>query len=210
MANRFQLHGIMLSGPCYKVALMLALSGEPFDYHHVALRAGAHKTPEYTAINRFAVVPTLTDTLYSRHLTQSAAVLEYLADTLGRFGGSTLDERLRAREWMYWDFDRLAVPVYRMRAIRRGARSFPQPTAEMWNADAETALDVLEAQLARTPWLAGENATIADIDVYGVVHYAPAGGFDLARRPHVQAWMTRFEALPGFARPEVLMPMPAA
>ena len=55
-------------------------------------------------------------------------------------------------------------------------------------------------------WIAGQSATIADIDVYGVASYATEGGFNLADYPNVQAWMTRFEALPGFGRAEAIMP----
>ena len=40
----------------------------------------------------------------------------------GKFGGATLDERLQAREWLYWDFDRLAAPLYRARVIKLGIR----------------------------------------------------------------------------------------
>ena len=39
------------------------------------------------------------------------------------------DERFQAREWMYWDFDRLAAPIYRSRGIRLGFRSAPQAGA---------------------------------------------------------------------------------
>src|SRR2546421_9366718 len=56
---RFTLHGVWLSGPTYKVGLMLSLSGARFSYEHVNLREGAHKRPEYLAKNRFGQVPCL-------------------------------------------------------------------------------------------------------------------------------------------------------
>ncbi len=52
MAARFELHGIWLSGPAYKVGLMLSLCGEPFDYVHVNLRGGEHKSPAFLAKQR--------------------------------------------------------------------------------------------------------------------------------------------------------------
>src|SRR5690606_29737506 len=109
MPARFELHGIFFSGPTYKVGLMLSLAGEPFDYVHLAMMSGAHRQPAYLSTQRFGQVPLLVDRSNGRHLCQSAAILEYLADLLGKFGGATLDERLQVREWLYWDFDRLAA-----------------------------------------------------------------------------------------------------
>jgi len=45
-----------------------------------------------------------------------------------------------------------------------------------------------------------------DIDIYGVVAYAPQGGVDLSAFPNVSAWMKRVEALPGFRSNEDLLP----
>src|ERR1041385_7972763 len=84
-ASKPTLHGSPYSGPTYKVALMLALLGEPFDFTPVDLRAGAHKTPEFLAINRYGQIPAMTDGDLS--LCQSGAILQYLAAKHGKFGG---------------------------------------------------------------------------------------------------------------------------
>lgn len=204
MASRFTLHGLWLSGPTYKVALMLSLCGEPFDYEHVDLRAGEHKRPEYLEKNRYGQVPCLTEG--KNNFCQSASILQYLAETLGKYGGSTPEERARIREWMFWDFDRLAGPIYRSRAIRRGFRQADASVVSMYETEGKAALAVLDGELAKNEWLVGGHPTIADIDVYGVVHYASDGGFDLAAFPHISAWKARVEALPGFVTPEQILP----
>ena len=63
---------------------------------------------------------------------------------------------------------------------------------------AKRVLKVLEEALGKTAWLCGSQPSIADIDVYGVVAYAPQAGFDLAAYPAISAWTKRMEALPGF------------
>jgi glutathione S-transferase len=204
MAARFELHGITFSGPTYKVGLMLSLAGEPFDYVHLNLMAGEHKQPPHLSRQRYGQVPLLVDRSNGRHLCQSAAILEYLADTLGKFGGATLDERLQAREWLYWDFDRLAAPLYRARVIRLGIRQAPPEVLEDAVKGAVASLQVLEAHLAGRSWLVGEGTTIADIDIYGVVAYAGEAGIDLATFANVGSWMKRIEALPGFSAPGFL------
>ena len=73
---------------------------------------GEHKRPEYLAKQRFGQVPLLVDSSNGRHLCQSAAILEYLADKTGKFGGANLQERMDAREWVFWEFDRLSKGVF--------------------------------------------------------------------------------------------------
>ena len=203
MANRFTLYGNQLSGPTYKVALMLALCGEAFSYHHVDLRTGANKTPDYLAKNRFGQVPCLYDGTH--HFCQSASILQYLAEVLKKFAGGSAEEHARIREWMFWDFDRLAPGIFRSRAFKVGFRKAEPPVIESYKADGEAGLAVLEAHFAKHAWLVGERPTIADIDCYGVIYYAPVA-FDLGKYPKVAGWKQRFEALPGFGKPEEIMP----
>lgn len=206
MSKRFTLHGIWLSGPTYKVGLMLSLCGEPFAFNLVNLRVGEHKTPAYLAKNRYGQVPTLDDAKSGVALCQSASILEYLAADLGKFGGSSKAEALQAREWMFWDFDRLTPPIYRMRAQRLGLRSFSQSQVEALVTEGNSALKVLDEHLGGREWLVGKAPSIADIDVYGVASYAPQGGYDLKAYPNVAAWMKRVEALPGFGPPDKVIP----
>jgi glutathione S-transferase len=169
------------------------------------MREGGHKRPDYMAKQRYGQVPLLVDTRNGRQLCQSAAILEYFADTLGRFGGATLDERLQVREWLYWEFDRLAA-MYRARVIKLGIRPAGPEVYETHVNQATDALKVLDQHLAGRAWLVGEGATIADIDIYGVVAFAGQAGIDLAPFEHVRAWIGRFEAQPGFGRPQDLLP----
>lgn len=206
MTGRYTLYGAKLSGPTYKVALMLALCGEDFAYRHMDMKSGAHKQPSYLALNRFGQVPCLVDRSNGRQLSQSAAILEYLADRTGRFGGATLEERLTVREWMFWDFDRLAPGVYRTRAARIGVRPQLPDVVAYFENEAHLALKVLDQALTGRQWLVGEAPTIADIDVYGVVSLAPEGQFDMSPYAAVQAWSRRLEELPGFGSRADLLP----
>ena len=58
------------------------------------------------------------------------------------------------------------------------------------------ALDVMEQQLARTPYLVGEHYSIADVTLYAYTHVAHQGGFDLAAYPSIQAWLARVASHP--------------
>jgi glutathione S-transferase len=47
-------------------------------------------------------------------------------------------------------------------------------------------------------WLVDNRYTIADIGLFGYVSMAPQGGYDMARFPHLGAWLTRVKARPGW------------
>jgi glutathione S-transferase len=205
MATRFRLYGHQRSGPTYKVALALSLFGERFEYEHVDLPKGAQKQPSYLEKNRFGQVPCLYDGTH--HFCQSASILQYLAEALKKFDGKDAEEHARIREWMFWDFDRLAPGIYRSRAFALGFRKAELAVVDSYKAEGEAGLKVLEDHLARHAWLVGGKPTIADIDVYGVIYHAAAGGFDLARFPKISAWKGRIESLPGYATPETLCPL---
>jgi len=204
-SGAFTLYGIALSGPTYKAGLMLSLCGQKFSYRHLNLREGAHKKPEFLAINRYGQVPALVHG--DLNLCQSGAILQYLAETLGKFGGSTVLERQRAREWILWDADRLSPGVFRSRAYKRGFMKAEPAVIDTFRQLGEAGLAVLDENLARSPYLAGAAATIGDIACYGVVALAEEGGFDINSYKHITAWAGRMQALPGFKAPYDLLPL---
>lgn len=203
--ERFTLHGFALSGPTYTVALMLNLCHHPYSYIHVNLREGAHRQPDYLVKNRYGQVPCLRDG--QLFLCQSAAILEYLAETLQKFDARTSADKHRVREWLFWMWDRLAIPVFRLRQRARGLRQFGDEVRAMYDNEARSSFVLLEHELVKSEWLVGKKPTIADIGAYGVARYASDAGIDVSVYPRVLEWKRRFEALPGFATPEQSLPL---
>lgn len=201
----FTLYGIALSGPTYKVGLMLSLCGAPFAYRHLNLREGAHKTLEHLARNRFGQVPALDHG--DLRLCQSGAILQYLAETLGKFGGEGPLGRQRAREWLFWDADRLSPGIFRTRGVKRGFLKMDAASAETWQTSGEQALQVLDGELRKSAFLAGTEPSIGDIACYGVIAFAAEGEFEIGKHPSLAAWARRIEALPGYKAPYDLLPM---
>jgi glutathione S-transferase len=205
VADDFTLYGIGLSGPTYKVALMLTLSGQRYAYKHVNLMDGSHRKPEYLALNRFGVVPALQHGDLT--LSQSGAILEYLADTLGTFRGDDEVARIRAREWLFYDADVLSPAMYRCRAIRRGFLKAEAPVEEHFRGGGGRGLKLLDRSLADAPFLAGKSPTVADIACYGAIWFYGEAGYDLEPFANLTAWMDRIAALPHYKAPYDLLPM---
>ncbi len=190
----------MTSGPSYTVGLMLSCAAIPFPYIHVNLREGQHKQPDYLVKNRYGQVPACVTASSSWCSPQRSSNI--CPRTLHKFDGKTPIEKIRVREWLFWQWDKLSVPLLRLRARNRGFRQFGDDVRTMYDTEAKAALAVIEHELAKSEWIVGKKPTIADIGIFAIVRYAPEAMIDLTPYPNIVAWKKRIEAMPGFGTPE--------
>jgi len=196
-AERLCVYGDMLSGNCYKIALLLNQLGMEHDWVHVDILNGGTRTPEFLAMNPNGKLPLLAlgD---GRYLAESNAILHYLAD------GSALlpsDRWLRAQVLQWQFFEQYSHEPY-IATARFIAKYLGLPAARRAEYDAKqagghAALKVMETHLAAHDYFVGAAFTIADISLYAYTHVAHEGGFALDGYPHVRGWLARVAALPG-------------
>jgi len=157
--DRLTLYGSFTSSWSYKPMLYLALARLPFSFRTVNLKTGVQKSPEYLAINRWGLVPSL------RHrgltILQSNVILDYLARETGHFEGRTEQQRWQAREWLSWEADHITY-VAKVRHSARFRASHPETIAE-YRPRAEAALSFVDSTVRDRPFLVGDHCTIADI-----------------------------------------------
>ncbi|MFZ3233864.1 MAG: glutathione S-transferase family protein [Stellaceae bacterium] len=210
MSGQFLLHGSPHSLPTYRVALMLRLCRIGFTFRYVSFQRGMHLTPEFRALSRWGQVPVLEHD--GGVFVQSAAILEYLAGTLGCYGAADAAARQHVREWLFWDADRLMPPLYAWYSIELGRRkllplSFDPALVTEFDSKGNAALGILDAHLAGCRFLVDDLATIGDVCCYADIAFARLGNKDLTAWPNILAWAGRIEALPGFAEPFELLAM---
>ncbi|MCL2430901.1 MAG: glutathione S-transferase family protein [Alphaproteobacteria bacterium] len=209
-ARRLVLYGSPHSQFTYKVGLMLALCGAPFSFRYVSFRARTHKTPGFRAISRFGQVPVL---CHDREaLVQAGAILEYLADLLGQYGGHETRERRDIREWLFWDTDRLGPPIYHSYGIKLGAMGLlpikADPSVIAHHRErAATALALLDDRLSGRRFVVGDRLTIADLACYGDVAFARRSDVDVGGWPNIASWCGRIAERPQVRPPLDLLPM---
>ena len=202
MTPALRIYGDSGSGNCLKVlwtARHLRIPHEWIETDVTSDRSDMRPTrrPEFLALNPSGEVPAivLPD---GRALAQSNAIIRFLAR------GTALlpdDAYLQAKvdEWLFWEQyshePYIAVCRFQMRYLGRAADE-----REPWRvARGEVALDRLDAALAGRAHLVGGSLTIADIALLAYTRWAHEGGFDLAKRPHVRAWIVRCEAALNFS-----------
>jgi glutathione S-transferase len=193
-----KLYGMTGSGNCWKPAALMKLLQVPFDWIEIDLLKGGSRTPEFLAKNANGKVPLL-EVAPGRFLAESNAMLCYLADGSAYLPADPW-QRAKVLEWLF--FEQYSHEPYV--ATVRWWVHFLSKQDEWREKIAETmkkgyaALGVMESQLARTPFLAGEQFSIADIALFAYTHVAHQGGYELAKFPSVNAWLQRVTQLPRF------------
>ncbi len=189
------LYDMHTSGHCHRVRLFLSLLGVDYDRVDVDARSGAHRTPDYLALNPLGQVPTLVDDAVV--ITDSTAALIYLAKKHQREDWLPEDPTGAAavQRWL----STASGELYRGPALCRAAVMFKRDidvdAARGW---AKRLFDWMQAHLDGRSWLAADRATIADVAMYSYVRVADEGGLDLAPYAAIERWLAEVERLAGF------------
>ncbi|MFV0474591.1 MAG: glutathione S-transferase family protein [Pikeienuella sp.] len=202
-----KLHCFGESGNAYKAALPLSLSGLAWEPVFVDFFNGATRTPEYRAeINEMGEAPVMIDGAVK--LTQSGVIQDYVSEKSGRFGGRTPEERREALRWVLWDNHKLSSAAGMTRFLMNFLPEDKRPAEVIgfMQGRLKAAYQVLDGALARRDWLVGDGPTNADFSCCGYLFYPEPFGFARADWPHIDAWLGRIEALPGWKHPYDLMP----
>ncbi|WP_068085084.1 glutathione S-transferase family protein [Novosphingobium rosa] len=191
-----KLYHFPLSGHAHRAALFLSLAGVEHELIPVDLAAGAHKQPEFLALNAFGEVPVLDDD--GIIIADSLAILVYVARKIGPSHWLPTDPATEAEVQRF-----LSVAAGKIAYGACAARLvtlFDAPfRAEEVIGRAHATLTVIDQLLATRSWIAGTaQPTIADVALYSYIERAPEGNVDLSTYPHVLGWLRKIEQLPGF------------
>ncbi len=182
------------SANCYKVRLLLALLGTPYERVPIDIFAGDTLTDEYRALNPVRETPVL-ELDSGETIAQSNAILWYLAEGTPYLPDSRVERALVA-QWLFFEQERVMSGIGSARFRTLTGRDPALAAARF--AVGEGALAVLEEHLAERAFLVGERCSIADVSVFGYTHVAPDAGYELDRYPAVTAWLERVRDQPGF------------
>ena len=190
------LYDAAVSGNCYKVRLLLAQLGMPYERRAVSVVDRSDRKELLGDLNPGLRVPTLVFD-DGRSLGESGAILWYLADGT-QYVPDDRWERAKVLQWMFFEqySHEPHVAVARFWLHELGGAPSPEALAEKHRLG-YLALDALEQGLAGREFLAGDGYSIADIALYAYTHVAPEGGFDLGRYPAIRGWADRVAAQPG-------------
>ena len=185
------------SGNAYKVRLLLAHLGIPYERRTVDVIDRSNRREELAGLSPTRRVPTivLDD---GRPLAESGAILLHLGEGT-RFIPQDAYDRARMLQWMFFEqsdhLQSLAVARFMLTFSAR-PETFADRLPQLTKAG-NRALGTMERHLAGSPFFVGNGVSLADIALYAYTHIAHEGGFDLEPYPAVRRWLERVASVPG-------------
>jgi glutathione S-transferase len=179
-----------------RVRLTAAVLGLQIEEKSLDFAKGEHKNPEYLALNPNGAVPTLVDGDFV--LTESRAIMQYLAAQKPESGLLPHDERARAEitRWQFWDsshfspqlgtftFQKLFKPMLGMGDPDQGKLDEALVNFRRFAA-------VLNKRLDGKRFVVGDSLTLADLTLGSSLMYAKQTEVPLDEFGNIKAWFSR-------------------
>lgn len=207
----YKLHGFSQSGNTYKVALLLEALKQPWTPVHVPLEAFVEGITRSQAWrqdhNEMGEVPILE--IGDRKLSQSGAIMIYLAAKHGAFGGQSEEEHYEVLRWLFFDNHKFTSYFATYRFMKAFGPSALDPTISKWLLGRiDNAFGIVEKHLTGREFVVGTRPTIADMSLCGYLYFPPEeSGYNVVERyPAIAAWLERLKRLDGWKPPYEMLP----
>lgn len=191
------------TGNSARAAIALEEAGLPYEPRKVALARGEHRAGEYLRLNPTGRVPTLIDSDGPGGervvLTQSNAIMLYVAEKSGRLLPSDGLERARALEWLFFFVTDVIAPSLQAFVLSRDAAADHAAAVQRLNERALAMYEHVDRGLTDRPFLAGDSFTLADI-AGCTITAALEAQLRWEALPHVHRWFDQVGARPAVQR----------
>jgi GST-like protein len=187
----------------WKIPIMLEECGLPYRVVPVNIGKGEQMAPDFLAISPNNKIPAIVDPDGPGgepiSLFESGAILQYLGRKTGRLYPA--DERTRAAvdQWLFWQVGGFGPMLGQVHHFRIYAEEKIPYAIDRFTTEAQRLYGVLDRQLAKDPYLAGEYS-IADIATLTWAKYHEKQGIDLGALPNVRRWLDGLLARPAVQR----------
>lgn len=182
-----------------KVLTTCVETNTPYELETVDFGVGAHKQEPHLSRQPFGQLPAIDDDGFA--LYESRAICRYIDDKAGRVL-QPADIRTRALMEQWISVETSNFTPHAMKFVYRYV--FKREVADDAMATASTGLaaclTVMEAQLAKTPYLSGDAFTLADLGYMPYIEYsAQTPAVEIyARFPQVMAWWNKVSDRPSW------------
>jgi glutathione S-transferase len=199
-----QLHLDAASVNCHKVVAALDYMGIEYERNHVDYITGQHKSPDYLKINPNGTIPSASDDGLT--ITESNAIMQYAADVNGEKGATAYPkgpkQRAIVNAWLLWEASRWFQSnyVYLVENVLKPLQSMEPDQATLTAEEPKwlALANVLNEQLAKTKYVAGDDITIADFAIMSPMHLHAAQKLPLDNVPNLKRWIADIEKIPAW------------
>lgn len=184
----------------HKVSILLEELGLPYQVHPLDLLKNEQKAGWYLDINPNGRIPAIIDHDNNDFAVfESGAILIYLAEKAGVLLPSEPKARSRTLQWLMFQMGGLGPMQGQAHVFFRYTPEKIPFAISRYQNETRRLYEVLEAQLQKTPFLAGDYS-IADIAAFPWVRLHDWAGVTVDGLPAVQRWLATIAARPAVQR----------
>ncbi|WBQ10936.1 glutathione S-transferase N-terminal domain-containing protein [Hyphomonadaceae bacterium ML37] len=193
----------------WKISIALEELGLPYTVHVLDLQAGGQKAADYLKINPNGRIPAIIDhEAGGRAVFESGAILLYLAEKTGRLIASDEDGRWRAIQWLFWQVGGLGPMQGQANVFFRYLPEKIELAIQRYQGETRRLYEVMDARLKETPYLAGDEYSVADIACFPWVFAHFWAGVPLDGLDALNDWKSRLEQRPAVLKGLGIPPLP--
>ncbi|MFT6386738.1 MAG: GST-like protein [Cellvibrionaceae bacterium] len=214
--NRFQLYSMATPNGVkatilFEELLDKGIKAAEYDAYLINISEGDQFGSGFVDLNPNSKIPALIDTDNKQRVFESGSILVYLAELFGEFLPQDPAKRTDTLNWLFWQMGSAPFLGGGFGHFYSYAPEKYEYPIERFAMETKRQLDVLDKQLARSKYIAGDNYTIADMAIwpwYGALVlgklYDAAEFLDVATYTHVLRWANEIAQRPAVQRGEMV------
>ncbi|MFW0765190.1 GSH-dependent disulfide bond oxidoreductase [Trabulsiella odontotermitis] len=185
----------------HKIALFLEEAELAYRLIRVDISKGEQFRPAFLEVSPNNKIPAIVDHEpvdggAPLSLFESGAILVYLAEKTGKLLSQEPRARFTTLQWLFWQVGGLGPMLGQNHHFNHFA---PQPVPyaiERFQVETQRLYNVLNKRLETSPWMGGEDYSIADIACWPWVNAHERQRIDLENFPAVKNWFERIRTRP--------------
>lgn len=181
-----------------KITIMLEECGLEYRVIPVNIGKGDQFKPEFVRISPNSKMPAIIDHAAAGGplaIFESGAILQYLAETTGRFMPRDMRGKYEVLQWVYWQVGGLGPMAGQAHHFLRYAPMKIEYAMERFRQEVARLYQVMDARLREREYLAGDYS-IADMAAWPWVYRHDWQEQDLNDFPNVRRWFAAVGARP--------------
>lgn len=183
----------------FKASIALEEMGLPYKVRPVNIGADEQFHPDFLKISPNNKIPAIVDEETGISVFETGAILVYLAEKTGKFLPASGEARYKVLEWLNWQMGGLGPMFGQLGHFAVFAQEKVPYALNRYTNEAKRLLGVLETQLSKHAYVAGDDYTIADMAIYPWINTLRTFYQQealLTDTPHIRAWFDKVGARP--------------
>jgi len=185
----------------HKASVTLEELGLPYAVHPIDLGAGEQKQDWFLQISPNGRIPAIVDrSADSFAVFESGAIMVYLAEKTGQLLPSDAKGRSVTLQWLMFQMGGVGPMMGQANVFYRYWQEKIPPVIARYQNESRRLFEVLDARLGESPWLAGDDYTIADIANWCWVRTHEWSGVSVDGLDNLQRWIATIRERPAVQR----------